>query len=272
MVTAAEKYREIKKALADAGAFGAEFESREIIKEYSGELPLSSAEITESALAAIDEAVKRRRTGEPLQYIFGKWEFYGYTFYVGKGVLIPRPETELLVDIAVQRLDKNSVMLDLFSGSGCVPVSVSLKTGAKCYAVELYDEAFAYLEKNTALNRADVTAIKGDACDAALLGNMQFDLITANPPYLTDDEMRHLMREVSFEPATALSGGADGLDPYRAFIPAWYPRVKPGGAIAVETEETQGAAVAEIMRTAGLSPRIIKDYSGLERVVLGIKS
>ncbi len=271
MVNAAEKYREIRKALAEARAFDAEFEAREIIKEYTGELHVSSAELTPGAVSVIDEVVKRRMTGEPLQYIFGKWEFYGYTFYVGKGVLIPRPETELLVDIAAERLNKDSVMLDLFSGTGCVPISASIKTGAKCYAVELYDEAFSYLERNITLNRADVTAVKGDAYDGTLFGDMKFDLITANPPYLTGDEMRHLMREVSFEPETALFGGTDGLDPYRAFIPAWYPRIKPGGAIAAETGETQGEAVSEIMRAAGLTPQIIKDYSGLDRVVLGIR-
>ena len=271
MVTAAEKYREIKKALAQAGAFDAEFEAREIIKEYSGELPASSAELGSGALSAIDDAVKRRVTGEPLQYIFGKWEFYGYPFYVGKGVLIPRPETELLADIAAQRLDSNSVMLDLFSGTGCVPVSAALKTGAKCYAVELYDDAFAYLEKNIALNGADVTAIKGDACRPDICGDTMFDLITANPPYLTDSEMSDLMREVAFEPETALRGGDDGLDPYRVFIPAWYPRIKPGGAIAAETGEQQGAAVSEIMRACGLSTRVIKDCAGFDRVVIGIK-
>ncbi len=271
MVNAAEKYREIKKALADAGAFDAEFEAKEIIKEYTGS-PLMSADLDDGALAAVDNAVRRRITGEPLQYIFGKWEFYGYPFYVGKGVLIPRPETELLVDIALERLDKTGVMLDLFSGTGCVPISAALKTGAKCYAVELYDEAFSYLERNITLNRADITAIKGDACDGTLFGDMTFDLITANPPYLTDDEMHSLMREVSFEPETALAGGNDGLDPYRRFIPAWYPRIKPGGAIAAETGEQQGAAVADIMRSAGLFPQIIKDYSGLDRVVLGLKN
>lgn len=269
MVSGSAKFRDIRKALADAGAFDADFEAREIMREYTGRAVPVTGDITDAEEAAIDAAVRRRLTGEPLQYIFGKWEFYGLTFYVGEGVLIPRPETELLVNIAVSRLSSGSTALDLFSGSGCVPVSIAKKTGAKCYAVELHDAAFGYLSRNIELNRADVTAIQADACDGTLFGDTLFDFISANPPYITAAEMRELPENVKREPETALFGGEDGLDFYRAFIPAWAGRLTEGGAMAVETGETQGAAVSEIMRQCGLEPEIIKDYAGYDRVVLG---
>ena len=269
MVKSQEKLKSIASTLASAGVFGPAFEAREIIREYAGSAALVGGELSGSSLAAIDAAVSRRIAGEPLQYIFGMWEFYGYPFYVGEGVLIPRPETELLVDIAEQRLDSGSTVLDLCSGTGCIPISIALKTGAKCYAVEMYDAAFGYLTRNIALNNAVVTAVQADARDGTLFPGVTFDAILSNPPYLTDAEMLSLRREVSHEPETALAGGSDGLDFYRAIIPAWAGRLKSGGFMAVEIGETQSAAVSEIMRDAGLLPETVKDYSGLDRVVIG---
>lgn len=269
MVKASEKLNEITKTLAEAGVFDPLFEAREILREYADGAMF--AELSDAAGTAVDAAVSRRVKGEPLQYIFGKWEFYGLPFYVGKGVLIPRPETELLVDIAVKRLGRGSEVLDLCSGSGCVPISVAVKTGASCTAVELYDEAFGYLKRNIELNGADVTAVRADARDGTLFPGRSFDAVFCNPPYLTGAEMKSLMREVAFEPETALYGGEDGLDFYRAIIPAWSGRLKKGGFMAVETGETQGEAVSEIMRAAGLEPSVIRDYSGLDRVVAGEK-
>ena len=269
MVSAREKMNETAKTLASAGVFDPAFEAREIIREYAGASAVMGGELAPEQVRSINVAVSRRVTGEPLQYIFGKWEFYGYPFYVGEGVLIPRPETELLVDIAVGRLKKGSTALDLCSGTGCIPISVSLKTGAQCYAVELYGAAFSYLTRNIGLNGANVTAVQADARDGTLFPGVMFDMIISNPPYLTGTEMKSLMREVTHEPESALYGGEDGLDFYRAIIPAWAGRLKANGAMAVETGETQGAAVSEIMKKAGLTPETVKDYSGLDRVVIG---
>ena len=262
-------FSEIRRTLAAAGGFDPDFEAREILREYAGDGALFGGGITEEAAAAIEEAVRRRVTGEPLQYIFGKWEFYGYPFYVGKGVLIPRPETELLVDIAVKRLNSGSTVLDLCSGSGCIPVSVALKTGARCFAVELHEEAFSYLERNIGLNGADVAAVRADALDGSLFPGTVFDAVLSNPPYLTGSEMRSLMREVRHEPGTALYGGEDGLDFYRKMIPAWAGRIAQGGFFAVETGDAQCSAVSEIMRDAGLMPETVKDCAGFDRVVVG---
>lgn len=271
MVSPRRLIKEITSTLADAGVFDPVFEAREIVREYAGETAFVQDELGDDETAAINRAVSRRVTGEPLQYIFGKWEFYGYPFFVGEGVLIPRPETELLVDIAVGRLHKNSTVIDLCSGTGCVPISIALKTGAVCYAVELYDAAFSYLTRNIGLNGAKVEAVHADALDSTILADISFDAIFSNPPYLTGAEMQSLMREVAYEPETALFGGDDGLYFYRELIPAWEPRLKQGGFMAFETGETQGAAVAGIMRDAGLSTEIIKDCAGLDRVVIGNK-
>ncbi len=270
MVTYQTIFAGIKQALASAGVFDPMFEAREIMKEYTGYGAFfPERTISDETAELINAAAARRTSGEPLQYIFGRWEFYGYPFLVGKGVLIPRPETELLVDLACERLKKGDIFLDLCSGTGCIAVSAALKTGAGCRAVELYDEAFSYLERNIALNGAPVEAVKADALDGALFGDELFDAILSNPPYLTGDEMNTLMREVTFEPGTALFGGDDGLSFYRSIIPLWSKRLKKHGFMAVETGETQGAAVSEIMRLSGLFPKVIKDHSGLDRVVIG---
>lgn len=273
MVSAIEKMNEIRKTLADAGVFDADFEAGEILREYAGIAPqlCRGADIDENAVSAINAAVSRRITGEPLQYIFGSWEFYGYNFKVGEGVLIPRPETELLVDIAVERCNKSSKVLDLCSGTGCIPISISKKAGCHCYAVELYDEAFGYLTKNIAINGADVTAIQGDALGADTVPDIKFDVITSNPPYLDTSDMEALQKEVRFEPQTALFGGTDGLDFYRQIIPIYSGKLADNGIFAVEIGETQGEAVSDIMRSANLSPAVIKDYAGLDRVVVGEK-
>ena len=268
MVRESEKRAEITKTLASAGVFDPAFEAREVIREYAGAVFPGDA-LSDDVLRRIDEAVARRVTGEPLQYIFEKWEFYGFPFFVGEGVLIPRPETELLTDIAVKRLRAGDTAIDLCSGTGCIPISVALKTGARCCAVELYEAAFSYLTRNIELNHADVTAVRADARDGTLFPEQTFDAVFCNPPYLTGAEMRSLMREVAFEPETALYGGEDGLDFYRAIVPVWSKRLAPGGFMAVEIGETQGEAVAGIMRSVGLAPEIVKDYSGLDRVVVG---
>lgn len=271
MVKVSEVILKVTSVLSASGIFDPDFEAREIVREVTGLNPVfeRNSEVTADCIKRIDGIVEKRITGFPLQYIFGKWEFYGYPFFVGEGVLIPRPETEFLVDLAVKNADKNSKILDLCSGSGAIPVSVSLETGAKCYAVELYDKAFSYLERNIELNSADIEAIKADALDGTLFGGITFDIILSNPPYLTGSEMKSLQREVAFEPETALFGGEDGLDFYRGIIGAWAGRLSENGIFAVETGEQQGADVSRIMEENGLRAEVMRDYSGLDRVVIG---
>lgn len=264
-----EAVKRIAEMLRKAEVFDPDFEAGEIVREVSGSHPLLLNEITAEQWQKITEITEKRATGYPLQYIFGSWEFYGYDFYVGEGVLIPRPETELLIDIAKKRLNKNSIILDLCSGSGCIPIACAKETGCKAYAVELYEKAYSYLERNIARNSADVTAIQGDALDNSHFEGVSFDGIFSNPPYLTGEEMDKLQREVRYEPETALFGGEDGLDFYRQLFSLWKSRIKKGGFFAVEVGDGQGEAVRVLMEEAGFTAEIIKDYQGIGRVVVG---
>ena len=264
-----EALTEIKKILSAAEIFDPDYEAGEIFKEICQSHPFLADSVTLEQFAKMAEIAEKRAGGYPLQYIFGKWEFYGFEFLVGEGVLIPRPETELLVDTALSVLKKGGAILDLCSGTGCIPIACAKSSGCRAYAVELYDEAFSYLEKNIALNEADVTAIKGDALDNSHFGEIAFDVITSNPPYLTKAEMNELQREVRFEPETALFGGNDGLYFYQRIFSLWKHRLKKGGIFAVEVGDKQAEAVKEIMEKEGFSARIIHDYAGIGRIVCG---
>ena len=262
---------ELAEILRSAEVFDPAYEANEIVREICGCHPLQAGEINSVQWQKMTKIAEKRAAGMPLQYIFGKWEFYGYEFFVGEGVLIPRPETELLVDIAVKHLRKDSRMLDLCSGTGCIPISCALETGCKGYAVELYNEAFSYLEKNIAHNNADVTAVKGDALDNTHFDGIEFDAIFSNPPYLTGEEMENLQREVRHEPSTALYGGEDGLDFYRKLFTLWRVRLKDDGIFAVEVGDKQAEQVKELMESAGFAARIVYDLQNIGRVVLGTK-
>lgn len=256
----------------------ADFEAKEILKWAAGEempfLPADTeipAEKAEKALAA----AKRRAKGEPLQYLLGEWDFYGLTFKVGEGVLIPRPETEILVEKALENLPENSDVIDLCSGSGCIPISISEKSGARCFGVEISDSALEYFNKNIMLHKAEkrVKAVKGDVLDPSetLLSLLpqSCGMITANPPYLTSDEMASLQREVRYEPETALFGGTDGLDYYRLIFGLWKNRLSDKGLFLTEVGDGQGEAVKALMEKEGFCCEIYKDYNKIPRVVMG---
>lgn len=234
-------------------------------------------EITEAQLAECEDKAKRRKTGEPLQYILGNWEFYGRKYFVGEGVLIPRPETELLCDIAIGHLkNTGGTAVDLCSGSGCIAVTVALEANVKAVGIEISDKAYGYFLKNIEQNKAErsVTAINGDIFDKCILGRFEDDSLYAvlsNPPYISSADMKALQKEVTFEPELALFGGEDGLDFYRRLIPMWAGKLRSGGLFAVEIGEEQGQAVSRIFEGAGFNPEIVRDYSGHDRIVRSIK-
>ena len=232
---------------------------------------LSKTELRLRAEQPVDPApyfalVNRRAAGEPLQYILGEWEFYGLRFAVGPGVLIPRPETELLADIALQ-LTVDSCQLtvvDLCAGSGCVGLSIAHHCpNAKVYLVELSEDALPYLRKNAeAYPNAEVIQADVLNCELCIVNCA---LILANPPYVRTDELATLPPEVRREPRMALDGGADGLAFYRALAEKWLPMLAPGGLLACECGEGQAQAVAELF--APYITYIVKDLNGVERVV-----
>ena len=160
-------------------------------------------------------------------------------------------------------------IVDLCSGSGCIAITLAKElSGADVTAVELYDGAFGYLSKNNEFHGNHVKTVKGDAL--VPFGN--FDCVVSNPPYITGEEMKELQTEVTFEPETALFGGTDGLDFYRAIAKNWFGHLNEGGLIAFEIGDTQGKEVADILTENGYkNAGVFKDYEGRDRVVSAIK-
>lgn len=228
----------------------------------------------EEFLALLD----RRLAGEPLQYLLGEWEFFGLPFRVGPGVLIPRPETELLAELALSLAENipSPALLDLCSGSGCLPVALGARRpDAAIWGVELSPEAMGYFTENIRLNRREnVTAVLGDVFALPEeVTRRQYRVITANPPYIRRDALPGLQAEVRREPLMALDGGADGLDFYRRLPALCLPLLAPGGALLLEIGEDQGPAVAALMTAAGYDGvAVIQDLSGLDRVVRGFQA
>lgn len=271
--------KKIRGILENGGIASADFEAEQLLKWTLGEkyyMTGFSEEVDGERERLLTEAAIRRTEGEPLQYILGEWDFYGYTFKVGEGVLIPRQETELLVEKAIPYINEGSAVIDLCSGSGCIPIAIAKKTGAKCVGVEISREAINYFSENIRLNGIEdkVRIAEGDVLspEKSLLDSLpRADLITANPPYLTGEEMRTLQKEVRREPKIALYGGSDGMDYYGKIFEEWLPMLKPCGIFAVEAGDGQSGAIREIMESKGLSCRVFKDYGGVERVIVGEK-
>ena len=234
-------------------------------------------EATAEQAAEVRGAVQRRNSGEPLQYILGEWEFYGLPFYVGEGVLIPRQDTETLVETAARFLRERpgvSGAADLCAGSGCVGITLAKLTGIPVKLLELSEQALGYLRRNIALNGAEelCEAMHADVLsDDTAAGIPQLDLIVTNPPYLTAQDMRELQPEVTHEPETALFGGDDGLDYYRRMVPLWGAKLNPGGMLAAEIGMGQHGDVTRIFEKNGLRAGFEKDLCGVIRVIYGIK-
>ena len=280
MMELRELLRETLCALADNGVENAGFEARQIL-EKAGISPMKilsepCEKIAPEICEKTREMTKKRVSGYPLQYILGEWEFYGLPFEVGEGVLIPRQDTETLVEIAadfLQTLPENErKTLDLCAGSGCIGITLAKLFGADVTLVEKSKEAFSYLERNVEINgvKAQCKAVLGDCFDEEKIGG-EYNLIISNPPYLTEKDMENLQKEVTFEPKAALFGGADGLDFYRALLSKYPKMLKENGLFAVEIGLGEEKAVAELFRENGLEARFCEDMRGIVRVVYGVK-
>lgn len=222
--------------------------------------------VVDKALKMADELV----CGRPLYYILGECEFYSYPFYVGEGVLIPRDDTEVLVDTALKTIEniKNPNVLDLCSGSGAIAIAIAKsRTDATVTAVELYDSAYNYLLKNIKLNNADnVTALKKDALEFA----GDYDLVVSNPPYISEDERGDLSNEVLKEPENALFADEDGLLFYKK-IAHNFKNYK-NFTLIFEIGYRQKGKVTEILQKNGYENiETIKDFGGNDRVIKSVK-
>lgn len=272
-------YDAVKGALSpitDSGAFEAKELLAAVFGASRGDI-LTGREIfvTEAQAKQLKYLVRRRLNREPLQYLLGEWDFYGRAFKVGEGVLIPRPDTETLVEQGLSFLKGKAapLVLDLCAGTGCIALTVALEhPGAEVWALEKSPEAWAYFTANNQSFGSPAHGVLGDALTPKSLGLPDsFDLILSNPPYLTGAEMAEPQPEVAWEPAMALYGGEDGLSFYRALTALYAPRLKPGGMLAYEIGMGQEGEVSEILRSAGLDFICqTPDLHGIIRVISGI--
>lgn len=212
------------------------------------------------------------KSGEPLQYVIGRWDFYESEFHVGRGVLIPRPETEELTELVLDNAKRlcSPVVFDLCSGSGCIGISIAKALpSSTVYCVEKSEEALQYLLKN-AESISNVKVVNSDINYPSDIGNA--DIIVSNPPYIKSSDLSTLQSEVQFEPPMALDGGADGLDFYRIIAEKWNSNLKENGMLFLEIGEDQGEAVYEILEKQGFKEiEVIKDMYGNNRMVKSVK-
>lgn len=221
-------------------------------------------EIITSRLA---DSLWKLKDGEPLQYVIGRWDFFESEFYVGKGVLIPRPETEELVEKAINFAKKynNPIVYDLCSGSGCIGLSIARAVPcSRVYCIEKSEEAFEYLKKNSKDDN-NVVIINDDINNDIDLP--MADIIVSNPPYIKSDDIKELQLEVQREPMMALDGGEDGFDFYKIINDKWKNKLKPNGALLLEIGNEQGEEIKNVLADFPFV-KVEKDIYKNDRIVI----
>ena len=225
---------------------------------------------TEGRTREYSDAVQARAARVPLQYLTGKQDFMGLTFHVDERVLIPRQDTETLVELVLkENTDKKARILDLCTGSGCIAVSLAVLGGyRKVDAVDISEDALAAAEENGTRLGGKVRFLKSDLF-SALDPEKKYDIITSNPPYIPTEVLNGLEPEVKdYEPRMALDGSEDGLAFYRRIAVAAPAFLRAGGRIYLEIGYDQGAAVEELLWNNGFArTRVVKDAAGRDRVV-----
>ena len=262
------------KCLTDAGVPDAALDAWYLLQmvcriERSYYYVHGEEDITQDAQKEYEIAVQKRAEHIPLQYIIGEQEFMGLRFKVNSNVLIPRQDTETLVEQVLNIVKPGMKVLDLCTGSGCVLISV-LKNAPELTGMgsDISKTALLVAKENAKLHEVDAEWVRSDLFDNI---TETFDVIMANPPYIPTGEILSLMPEVrDFEPENALDGGADGLDFYRKIAGQVKDYLNPGGYVYMEIGYDQGEAVSELMRNAGFTEvEVIKDLAQNDRVVKG---
>lgn len=262
------------KCLTDAGVPDAALDAWYLLQmvckiERSYYYVHGEEDITQDAQKEYEIAVQKRAEHIPLQYIIGEQEFMGLRFKVNSNVLIPRQDTETLVEQVLKIVKPGMKVLDLCTGSGCVLISV-LKNAPELTGMgsDISKTALLVAKENAKLHEVDAEWVRSDLFDNI---TETFDVIMANPPYIPTGEILSLMPEVrDFEPENALDGGADGLDFYRKITEQVKDYLNPGGYVYMEIGYDQGEAVSELMRNAGFTEvEVIKDLARNDRVVKG---
>ena len=263
------------KCLTDAGVPDAALDAWYLLQmvckiERSYYYVHGEEDITQDAQKEYEIAVQKRAEHIPLQYIIGEQEFMGLRFKVNSNVLIPRQDTETLVEQVLKIVKPGMKVLDLCTGSGCVLISV-LKNAPELTGMgsDISKAALLVAKENAKLHEVDAEWVRSDLFDNI---TETFDVIMANPPYIPTGEILSLMPEVrDFEPENALDGGADGLDFYRKIAGQVKDYLNPGGYVYMEIGYDQGEAVSELMTKEGYGQVVVKkDLAGLDRIVCGV--
>ena len=280
--TIAEALREGKMRLKAAGKEAYAFEAELLLEKAAGlnrtALFLRGEEVlSEEVLAVYEGFLQEREQGRPTQYILGEWEFMGLPFCVGEGVLIPRADTEVLVETILekQQAEPMKSILDIGTGSGCIPISLGhYGKFEHIMAVDISQKALGYATKNAHDNHIKIDFYESDLftnLPAEWKGNL--DAIVSNPPYIPKKDIEELMTEVKdFEPMNALDGGEDGLDFYRAIVEQGREWLKDGGWLFFEIGYDQGDDLRNLLQEFVYTEvEVRQDLAGLDRVALGRK-
>ena len=226
-------------------------------------------ELSAEQTSEYESLIKKRAEHVPLQYITGEQEFMGLPFHVNSAVLIPRQDTETLVDEALKIIEPGMKVMDMCTGSGCILISILKKcTGVEGIGYDISKQALNVAKENAKLNGVLAEFERSDLFDAV---TGTFDVIISNPPYIPTEEIAKLMPEVAqFEPFNALDGKEDGLYFYRKLVKDAKTYLNPEGKILFEIGFDQGKAVSEMLTDAGfVNVRVVKDLAGNDRVVIG---
>lgn len=279
--TVQEVWRRTKEKLRQCGVPNAERESRELVSRAPCFAPEKIAFHMRENFdlqheGALGRMIDARTAGRPLAYVLREWDFAGVRLGVNESVLIPRPETEELLEAALEFLRgrRGDIRIcDVGTGSGCLAIAAARSLpGAQVWGVDVSmaarSTARRNAEKNDVMDR--VTFLPGDLMEP--FPDMNFQAVLANLPYVTDAEWEDLSREVKREPKLALVGGADGLDLIRRLVPQAWDRLAHGGGIFLEVGHRQAADVAELLKARGFSRvKTRKDFADVDRFVIGFK-
>lgn len=233
-------------------------------------------EISSENFKKILKIAKKRSNGRPLQHLLSSWQFYNINLKLSSKVFIPRPETEMLVDFALQFKNKNLKILDLCTGSGCISVAIAKNNPlAKIKAVEFSKYAFKCAKKNIKHFKKQIQLIRGNVLNRNLPANFQnwANLIVCNPPYLNQADFANLQQEVKFDPKMALFGGGDGLIFYKKVCELWKKTIKNFGWLAFEIGCSQKNEIELIFKHNGfINIKTLTDLAGNNRLTIAQKA
>ncbi len=281
--TISDVYLDLRNELRRSGVTSAQLEAKELLA-YALEVPRdqlnerSGSFLFDEQLQRLEALKARRLAGEPLAHIIGEWDFYSLTFTLTPQVLIPRPDTEVLVDAGLAFFNRRERgrILDLCCGSGCVGIALlkNLPDTISCVFADTSEDALNITKENLIRHRLTFRGItvRQDAKEACAEALGKFNLIVCNPPYIPTGELASLDVSVKdYEPHEALDGGADGLDFYRAIARNFKPALTKSGMLAFECGMGQHEALQGILEEAGYCEiRVLRDFSGTERVLTAL--